>query len=284
VSKISFLIGAISRSSAVEVLALERLNSFGRRIFECQTDDESRQTWGDFVDHPVNPQFLSAAMACDLLGFEDAAGVINAFIDGGSVTGLEEKYLTINGDPERIDQVLDLESEFVEAWAIAGLRETRSPGIQRLPENVLREHWNRFCGQKSGGSDAWFYWQALWSAWHLANPAIYFINENPENNAPLFQYGFKWNSRFHNARTEIQKQISTIYAQINELIAIKDRTPEQGERLYSLRNEHKLLQKLHMRAKLFYDWNPCETDAHLAEAIVASEIAQAMEKSSEGSK
>jgi hypothetical protein len=103
----------------------------------------------------------------------------------------------------------------------------------------------------------------------MVNPSLTVIPFNSEMRAALlFQYGFAYNSRFHNVREYYDDYVNSVRTAINAAFSRNS----QADAIADLRAQHELASRLRDRARQFYWWNPSEIDAHAVGASAGEEF------------
>ena len=208
---------------------------------------------------PVHPLLLCTALAKSAVRPAAPDVRVADYLRGDLVSDLEETLLILDDEtlsPRELTQLLDLESALMEDLMILSMDGLFSDSMStEFLRFLLRE-----LVEKTRNEDiSMNVHEVRWATWITSNPSLTVIPLDSEiRPVLLFQYGFAYNSRFHNAREYHDDQVNSFRSTINAAL-LRGLTPDA---IADLKARHEVALRLRDRARQFYWWNPTEIDAH----------------------
>jgi hypothetical protein len=229
--------------------------------------DESEQM--RLASAPVHPLLLCTALAKSAARPTALDARVGDYLRGELVLDLEETLLMPDDglSPEELTELLDLEASLLEDLMI--LSADRLFSDEGVSTEFLRDLVRELVEKTSNEDISINVHEVRWSTWLTTNPSLTVVPFDSELRAALlFQYGFAYNSRFHNTLEYYEDRLNSVRSTMNDALS---RGPEH-DAIADLRAQHELAARLRDRAREFYWWNPCEIDAHAVGASVREEF------------
>lgn len=235
-------------------------------------------------DQLVNPLLMPSLVALALHGIGDGRRLLEAFVRGDAMIGLEERLAPISVgsfDVAGAAAFLDTEERYLEGLCalvldrvfdrhfVHGVRHHPAVGLAAFGSN------SRAGAQAFKSATGVSAHDLRFEAWYVFNPILSFPWKSKlgakERAAILFLYAHRRNSFWHNHTERCEHDFEAVKKRLNE-----DPTSP------GLADAYGLAERLLSRSQRFYWWNPMEAHAHLGEEFAKEAYLKAAAKEGGG--
>jgi hypothetical protein len=256
-SIITLLKDPASYFSALALLTEARRVAVSLKLHR-RSEGEEDELYRPLCETPIHPLLLATALAKCIVCRTDIEAVIERYYEGAEISELEDRYILFGREAVEmnVDLILEVEASILENMMLLSLH--RMFSIRNGPRLYFSHLLKSIEEGKPPDGNRVSMHTIRRATWHEFNPSLSVMLRPIVRDAILYNYGFSWNSKFHNAREYFTDKFGEVKSAINSALAGN----ESADTLKRLKRQYVQCTNLKDRANQFYWWNPCEIDAH----------------------